>query len=117
MFIIFFSNQSDDIDIKNYLLMINTVLSNVLTNTYNCDRFSNELLTNFSDHHIQISLEVTKLLLQSNITSNDWYLNHENPQRNILHHLLFVCIPKGKNICVLKSNMYFSTIYFLYRND
>lgn len=105
MFIIFSSKQSEDI--KNYLLMINNVLSNVLMNTYNCHRFSNELLSNFSDDHIQISVDVTKLILQSNITSNDWYLNHVDPQRNILYHLLFVCIPKGRNICVLKSNAYF----------
>ncbi|XP_055315479.1 uncharacterized protein LOC129575628 isoform X2 [Sitodiplosis mosellana] len=81
-------------DIRNYTMLINNALSNVLSNTFNCTRFSMELLSNFRDDHIHISLEVTKLLLHSNCTSNNWYLNHEDIQRNILHHLLFVCIPK-----------------------
>lgn len=81
-------------------MLINNGLANVFANTFNCDRFSTELLANFHDDHIRTCVEVTKLLLQSSITSNDWYLSHDDTQRNILHHLLFECIPKGMFMCL-----------------
>lgn len=91
-------SNSEDIDIKNYLMQVNNGLSNVLSNTFNCERFCNELLFNFHDDHSEICLEIMKLLVQSNDTSNNWYLNHDDNQRNIFHHLLFVCIPKGEEL-------------------
>lgn len=103
------TNDSEDVDIKNYLMQINTGLSHVLSNAFNCERFSNELLCNFHDDHSQICLEIMKQLLHSNDTSNIWYLNHDDNQRNIFHHLLFVCIPKGDHL--LKA-AYFFTLDF-----
>lgn len=78
-----------------YLLVINDGFTNVLKNIFNCERFSMELLSNTQTPYIRVTLEVTKLLLNSPISSNDWYLNTENLHRNIFHHIIAICIPNG----------------------
>lgn len=79
-------------DFKTYLSELIAGLTSILSNIFNCDGFSIEL---FDGDHIRVSLEVVKILLQKSMTHNEWYLNHEQIQKNILHHLLFVAIPNG----------------------
>ncbi|XP_031618500.1 uncharacterized protein LOC116337773 [Contarinia nasturtii] len=100
------SEKCDDDDVKNHLLTLITGLSSILSNVFNCDRFSNELLENYTGDHMRVCLEVTKLLIQSSITSSDWYLNHENLHRNILYHLLFDCISKEMHQLYRFSHLY-----------
>lgn len=87
-------------------------LLNILLTIFNCDRFSNELLCQFHGDHMQISLDVVKILLQQSITHNEWYLHHEQRQRNILHHLLFVLLPKGAYLNSLLCNLNALLIFF-----
>lgn len=89
-------DQCADEDFRNFLMSLSDGFATVLRNVFNCERFSTELLLNSRKHHIRMRLEVMKLLLNSPVASKEWYLNHENQQRNIFHHLFFVCIPKGK---------------------
>lgn len=72
-------------------------MSNVLDDIINCDRFAIELLTNFHDDHIQVCLKIMELLLQSSTVDNPHYLNHIDVEhKNIIHHVLNVCIPNGE---------------------
>lgn len=92
---LFCSDQCEDMDTRNYLLTLNCGLSKVLSHIFNCNRFATEILCNFRGEHIRVCLEISQILLQSVITSSDWYLNNKNVNKNIIHHLIFVCIPKG----------------------
>lgn len=79
-------------DFKTYLSQLIDGLTSILSNIFNSDGFLIEL---FDGDHIRVSLEVVKILLQKSMTHNERYLHHEQIQKNILHHLLFVAIPNG----------------------
>lgn len=99
--ITFLSNYfSDDFDaelLHSSFQTLNDGLCTILGNVFNCDRFAVELLIKFHDDHIWVCLEIMKQLLQSSTTDNPHYLSCVNiEQKNIVHHMLHVCIPTGK---------------------
>lgn len=84
-------------DFRAFLSLLNDGFVNVMINIYDGDRFSTDLLINAQTYCIRTRLEVMKFLLNSPDSSRKRYLNQENTQKNIFHHVLFICIPKGKN--------------------
>lgn len=93
-----YSGKYQDDEMNNYLSMLQDGCFNVLLNIYDCDEFSVELLHKIRGNHLQTCVVVIIFLLRSPTTSNDRYLSAVDPKRNILHHLLFVCIPNGNMI-------------------
>lgn len=115
-----YSDKNVDDTIKNNLLALNVGFEKVLINIYNSERFSTELMCNFRSNHIQVCLHIIKLLLKSQTTTNYWYLNPTDTSKNIFHHLLFVCIPKGKysnELTICNNFLGKCFIFFSYRND
>lgn len=91
-----YRDKCADDGLRTYLNGVVDGFSQILSNVFNCNRFSAELLTNTRTQHIRVSLEVMKLLLVNSQHSSDCYLNPENIHKNIFHHMISVCIPKGK---------------------
>lgn len=70
--------------------------SGVLNDIFNCDRFAIELL-NFHGDHIRVCSKIMQHLLKSATVQNPHYLSCVDvQQKNIVHHVLNVCIPNGE---------------------
>lgn len=105
LFSYFFSDNLDAELLQNSFQSLNDGLCIVLGNVFNCNRFAVELLINFHDDHIRVCLEIMKQLLQSSTTDNPHYLSCVNiEQKNVVHHMLGVCVPTGK--CRLKYRLF-----------
>lgn len=92
-----FSDNLDAELLHNSFQSLSDELCIVLGNVFDCDRFAVELLIKFHDDHIRVCIEIMKQLLQSSAIDNPYYLSCENiEQKNIMHHMLHVCIPTGK---------------------
>lgn len=94
----YFPSDNCKIDVlREYIQKLNDELCIVLGNVFNCNRFASELLINHQHDHIRVCLEVMRFLLQTPTLDNSHYLHHEDDdQKNIMHHMLNVCICKGK---------------------
>lgn len=101
---VFFS-YSDNLDadwLRDSFQSLNDGLCNILSDIFDCERFAVELLTNYHDDHIRVCLEIMRLLLKSSDIHNPLYLNHVDIEsKNIMHHMLNDCIPKGKQIVLV----------------
>lgn len=93
----FCRDNCDAPGLRGDIQKLNDSLCQVLSAVFNCDRFAAELLKNFDNDHIRVCVEIMKRLLQSLTTNNSHYLSYVDiEQKNIMHHMLYVCIPKGK---------------------
>lgn len=73
---------------------------NVLRNVYNCERFADEVFVLDRTRNIFVCKCILSLLLEMPEMENDLYLGC-TAEKNILHHLIFVCVPKGINKYVI----------------
>lgn len=112
----FCSNNCDANEVSDGFQSLCDGFSNVLNDIFNCDRFAIELLTNFHGNHIRVCLKIMKLLLQSSTVDNPRYLNYADfniEQKNIIHHMFNVCIPKGDYSFQWKNVFLFTYKFFL----
>lgn len=109
-----YSENCTDTGLHGNLQTLTNGLCDLLSVIFDCDRFANELLTNFHDDHIRVCLEIMKLLLQSSAVNNSHYFNYVDIEhKNIMYHVLCVCIPKGKNN---GNELHFKKLYLSYLN-
>lgn len=67
---------------------------NVLRNVYNCERFAGEVFGINRSRNIYLCKCIFSLLLELRRMENDLYLGCTE-EKNILYHLIFVCVPQG----------------------
>lgn len=96
MFILCREKHSDN-DLMIGLTGMIDGLSCVLNNIFNCGPFARDLFENLQSKNIRICLKIMQLLIQSSDQYNEWYLNDQDSQRNIMHHMFSVCIPRGES--------------------